>query len=140
MELNKYEDALSECKDIFKDNVENLCSDLFDYVTISDLLDCQSESEIIDLIEKSDYFEREITYYNNAMKYLMENDNSLTVSLSIANKYGYKIDKLNSEILASLLLSENTRTEFYYNLTSIFKEVQICQEEIEKLKVQHNIK
>ena len=58
-------------------------------------------------------FDIEIIYYHNAIKYLQENDPSLTESLNIANEYGYKICDLNSEMLASLLASYNAEQEFY---------------------------
>jgi hypothetical protein len=64
--------------------------------------------------------EVEIIYYNKAMTYLMENDTSLQQSLSIASEFGFDPKNLNSEILASLLASENLRDAFYE-----------CQNEIE---------
>ena len=51
----------------------------------------------------------EIIYYSYAIKYLEENDPSLNQSLSIASEYGYELESLNSEVLASLLASENER-------------------------------
>ena len=58
-------------------------------------------------------FDIEIVYYKNAMKYLTENDTSLTDSLTIAHEFGFDMTKITSETLASLHLSEKTREEFY---------------------------
>ena len=47
------------------------------------------------------------------MDYLREHDNSLSESMEIANDYGYEPKNINSELLASLLASQNAREEFY---------------------------
>lgn len=44
--------------------------------------------------------------YYDAINYLMEEDASLNRSLSLAKEYGYKIDRIDSELLASILISE----------------------------------
>jgi hypothetical protein len=54
----------------------------------------------------------EIIYYSTAIEYLQKNDPSLRESLGLAQEFGYEVKNLNSEILASLLASENTRIEF----------------------------
>jgi hypothetical protein len=68
--------------------------------------------EILDLLESKNAFDIEIIYYKNAMNYLNMHDMSLTDSLELANELGYKLENLNSEILASLLASEITRQAF----------------------------
>lgn len=70
-----------------------------EYSDIDSLLD--------DLREQAD--EAECIYYNNAMEYLGEHDPSLQYSLGIAHDMGYTADKLNSELLATLLMQQNTR-------------------------------
>jgi hypothetical protein len=55
--------------------------------------------------------EIEVIYYANAMEYLSENDNSLTESLTMAHDFGYTADKINSELLATILKQENARNE-----------------------------
>jgi len=69
--------------------------------------------EVRDLLEDNGAFNVEVIYYNDAMSYLMENDSSLKRSLELAADFGYELKNLNSELLASLLASENARTEFY---------------------------
>ncbi len=68
--------------------------------------------EILDLLENHNAFNIEIIYYKNAMDYLNMHDMSLTDSLELASEFGYKLEDLNSEILASLLASEITRQAF----------------------------
>lgn len=71
--------------------------------------------EDIDTIrsEVEDNLNIEIIYYSNAIEYLMENDPSLNESLRIASEFGFTPDNLNSEVLASLLASENERDIWY---------------------------
>ena len=69
--------------------------------------------EVRDLLEENGAFNVEVIYYNDAIQYLKDYDNSLRNSLELAIEHGYSIKDLNSELLASLLASENARTEFY---------------------------
>lgn len=55
----------------------------------------------------------EITYYSRPIEYLKEKDNSLTRSLKIANKQGFELSKLNSEILATLLYQDKLYNELW---------------------------
>ena len=55
--------------------------------------------------------EKEIMYYTTAMEYLKDNDSSLMESLEIAHGLGYTANKLNSELLATLLLQDKTKTD-----------------------------
>lgn len=78
-----------------------------------DNIDIENAFESIrEMIEESNGFDIEIIYYYNAMEYLNKNDNSLKESLEIASEMGYEVKNLNSEILASLLASQNSRSEF----------------------------
>ena len=77
----------------------------------------------------------EVIYYASAMEYLMENDNSLRESLEIANDLGYELKNLNSEILASLLASQNSRDEFAdleSEINSFFDDIQTEIDESEE--------
>ena len=64
----------------------------------------------------------EIIYYHKAMKYLMENDTSLSESMELAQEIGYEPKDINSELLASLLATHKNEEEFNY-----------IQEELEEL-------
>lgn len=68
--------------------------------------------EFSDSIENS-ILESEIIYYRVAMDYLLENDASLSESLSLAEEHGYSPGDLNSEILATLLYQSNLSQEWY---------------------------
>lgn len=92
-------------------NINNL--DLMDYVDIQDIDLNNAFESIFDMLDEKDAFNIEIIYYYNAMEYLREHDNSLNQSLEIAQELGYKLTDLNSELLASLLASQNARDDFY---------------------------
>ena len=72
----------------------------------------QSFEDLREAIEDGNGFDVEIIYYSRAIEYLTENDNSLRESLAIAQDMGYEPKNLSSEILASLLASQNSREEF----------------------------
>ena len=63
-------------------------------------------------IDENNGFDIEIIYYSNAMEYLTRNDTSLRESIEIAIDYGYELKNINSELLASLLASQNSRGQF----------------------------
>ena len=56
--------------------------------------------------------DNDIIYYSEAIEYLSEHDNSLQDSLNLAIEFGYTIEKLNSELLATLLYQKNLSEEF----------------------------
>jgi len=89
-------------------NVENL-----DILYCIGNTEVESFDDIVYCIDNNRGFDVEIIYYSAAIKYLQENDTSLRESLGIASEYGYEVKNLNSEILASLLASQNCRNEFY---------------------------
>lgn len=78
--------------------------------------------ELFDEIESEGLFYVEILYYSEAMRYLMEYDRSLCESMRIADKMGYDVKDINSELLASLLASHYIR-EDYYNLSNEIDEI-----------------
>ena len=68
--------------------------------------------EIIDVLSDNNAFEQEVIYYATAIKYLQENDPSLSESMEIASEYGFTLENINSEVLASLLKTQNVREDF----------------------------
>jgi hypothetical protein len=74
--------------------------------------DTQTFEDLRGAIDNGGGFDIEIIYYSRAIEYLKENDSSLRESLSIAAELGYEVSNLNSEVLASLLASQNARSEF----------------------------
>ena len=79
---------------------------------ISDIDDITSEEELQEELQENQAFDVEIIYYANAIEYLKEYDQSLSDSIEIALEYGYTLENINSEILASLLASQNLRDEY----------------------------
>jgi len=112
--------------------VENLdLPYLLNYISIEDL---NSFDDIVEAIDNAGLFNVDIVYYASAMDYLRENDPSLQECMRIASEFGYEVDRLNSELLASLLASEKVREEFYEYQNSIeefFNELEEDQEEDE---------
>ena len=86
--------------------------DVLNYVDIDNIDPVNPFESIFEMIEESNGFDIEIFYYSNAMNYLSENDPSLQESLEIASDYGFDVQSLNSEILASILASKLVREEF----------------------------
>ena len=87
--------------------------DILDYVNPEDIDIENAYESILDKLQDNGGFNVEIIYYSNAIKFLQENDASLKESLEIASEFGYSLDNLNSEVLASLLASRQAEEEFY---------------------------
>jgi hypothetical protein len=94
--------------ELLNDTIENV-----DFTGFLSGEDFTTFEEVRDLLENNNALNIEIIYYSDAMRYLMQNDNSLRNSLDLAADFGYELKNLNSETLASLLASENARNEFY---------------------------
>ncbi len=87
----------------------NIDLDLQYHINIDEV---ESFDDMTEQIENNNGFDIDIIYYYNAMKYLMEHDTSLNESMELAHELGYTADKINSELLASLLASQNIRIEW----------------------------
>jgi hypothetical protein len=86
--------------------------------------DGMSFDEFIEAIQNY-ISEQEIIYYSKAMEFLRDNDNSLKDSLEIAIEYGYTIENVNSELLATLLhqkLLNEDLSEVMDEIQDIFNE------------------
>jgi len=84
---------------------------------------------------ENEAFDVEIIYYSAAIEYLSENDPSLQESMSIASEMGFTTENLNSELLASLLASQNCREEWQEletEISNFFKELGTEIEELEE--------
>ena len=109
--------------------------DVLNYVDIDNIDPVNPFESIFEMIEESNGFDIEIFYYSNAMNYLSENDPSLQESLEIASDYGFDVQSLNSEILASLLASKLAREEFQElesEINDFFEELEEEEEEEEE--------
>ena len=121
-----------------KTKIENFLRELKTEIDVLYLVDIDNIDHdnafdsIRQMIEDGNGFDVDIIYYAKAMEYLAENDTSLSESLKIASEYGYEVQNLNSEILASLLASRNVRDEFYEledEINSFFEELEEEEEE-----------
>ena len=96
------------------DEQMELDDNIINYVDIDAIDNDDAFTSIYEMIDENGGFNCDVIYYSNAIKYLQENDASLIESLEIASDLGYEVKNLNSEILASLLKSQNVRDEFLY--------------------------
>lgn len=94
------------------DNRTEINDNLVNYVDIENIDFSNPYQSIYEMVDENDGFNIEVIYYSTAIQYLMENDNSLRESLELADAMGYSAGDLNSEILASILKSENARNDF----------------------------
>ena len=58
-------------------------------------------------------YEKEIIYYGSAIEFLRDKDPSFKESLEYAFELGYTCDKLNSEVLATILYQRRLEEELY---------------------------
>ena len=106
--------------------------EIMDYIQIEDIDYSDAYQSIYEMIDENGGFDIDIIYYSNAINYLKENDSSLHESIEIALEYGYELKSINSEILASLLASQNARNEFYElekEINHFFNELEEEEEE-----------
>lgn len=73
----------------------------------------KDSNEIFGDLSDAGFFHVEIISYHTAMEYLKEHDTSLSDSLELATEYGYTLENINSELLASLHASEKRREDFF---------------------------
>lgn len=104
--------TLEELKNAIKELVD--CEDIED-VVCDNLYMLDSNTNAKDFIERiaESINEQDIVYSSNAIKYLEKNDSSLFYSLQLASEYGYTVEDLSSEILATVLYQDNLRKSFY---------------------------
>lgn len=124
----------TELRNSIEDFLQNLETevDVLNYVDIDNIDFENAFDSIVEMINDNNGFDNEIIYYSNAMNYLRENDPSLRESLNLAHELGYTADSLDSEILASLLITENIRNEFFQledEINEFFEELEEEEEE-----------
>jgi len=103
-------DALNELSSQY---LGDNATDFLNVTMQEDLNSYNDSDELFQDLQDNGYFNEEIIYYYNAMKYLQENDCSLSESLEIATEYGYTTENLNSETLASLHASRKKEEDFF---------------------------
>ena len=105
--------------------------EIMDYIQIEDIDYSDAYQSIYEMIDENGGFDIDIIYYSNAIEYLKQNDSSLRESMEIAQEYGYEPKNINSELLASLLASQNARQEFYElqdKINNFFSELETEEE------------
>ena len=70
------------------------------------------KEQIQEYFQENNLLDHEIIYHANAIEFLKRHDQSLQQSLEIAKEYGYTIENINSELLASLLATSYAQEEF----------------------------
>ena len=106
--------------------------DILNLINLEDIDYSNAFNSIEEMISDNNGFDIEVIYYSNAIDYLRENDPSLKESLGIASEYGFELDNLSSETLASLLKSQNERenfTELESEINDFFTELEEQEEE-----------
>ena len=78
--------------------------------------DLTDVNDLFDDLQTNGYFNEEVIYYSTAIRYLKDNDPSLTESLEIATEYGYEAKNLNSELLATLHASQKKENTFFEDI------------------------
>lgn len=120
--------------------IETFLSELSTEVDVLGLIDIDNIdyndafNSIYEMIDDSRGFDIDVIYYSNAINYLRENDPSLRESLELASDMGFSLDNINSELLASLLASEDARNNFYYledEINDFFENLEEEEEEEE---------
>ncbi len=97
----------------FLDSIEIENVNLMDFVNIDEIDTDNPAESIFDMINDEGGFNVDIIYYSNAIEYLKRYDNCLTESIEIAIEYGYTLENINSELLASLLASKNAMCDYW---------------------------
>ena len=131
-----YQEIETKTNTFFNSLLSNCDISINDYIYINDIIDIDNLEnfdaskvfdEITNILQDNNAFNLEIIYYSNAIDFLKQYDPSLNESLVIAAEYGFNIESLNSELLASLLYSQ-IETENFYNLeseiTAFFDEIE----------------
>jgi hypothetical protein len=112
------EDREHEKNELIRDTLQGLTikyldDDALDYLSCSDELGDYDSDQIREELQDNGFFDVEIIYYYKAMDYLKEHDTSLSESIEIAHEYGYTLENINSELLASLHASRERENKFF---------------------------
>ena len=107
----KQEKQIEDLIELFEDYAEDI--DVDSILHYNEIEDINDSDDLLELIEDNNGFDIDIIYYSKAIKYLAENDASLSESIEIAVDMGYSLENLNSETLASLHASQKARDDFW---------------------------
>ena len=107
----KEEKQIDDLIKLFEDYAEDI--DIDSILNYNDINDINDSDDLLELIEDNNGFDIDIIYYSKAIKYLAENDASLSESIELAVDMGYELENVNSELLASLHASQKAREDFH---------------------------
>jgi len=107
----KEEKQIDDLIKLFEDYAEDI--DIDDILHYNEIEDINNSDDLLELIEDNNGFDIDIIYYSKAIKYLTENDASLSESIELAVDMGYELENVNSELLASLHASQKAREDFH---------------------------
>ena len=93
--------------------LEYLQEDATEFLSLPDELEDYDTHQIYDELQDNGFFNVDIIYYSKAIEYLKNNDASLSESIDIASDYGYTLENINSETLASLHASRQRMDKFW---------------------------
>jgi hypothetical protein len=102
------------------EQIETKLVDLFDKNNLDIDISCHLNNDykinnfddLQELLQDNNALDVEIIYYYNAIDFLSEKDPSLCDSIALAYNLGYDFEKLNSELLASILATDILRFQF----------------------------
>ena len=103
--------------------LEYLQEDATEFLSLPDELEDYDTHQIFDELHDNGFFNVEIIYYSKAIEYLQENDASLCESIEIATEYGFTLDNINSETLASLHASRDRENKFWEDVAPKLNEL-----------------
>ena len=93
--------------------LEYLGEDATEFLCSSDELEDYDTHQIYDELQDNGFFNVDVIYYSKAIEYLKNNDASLSESIDIATEYGFTLENINSETLASLHASRDRENKFW---------------------------
>jgi len=104
-------------------SLEYLGEDATEFLCSPDELEDYDTHQIFDELQDNGFFNVDIIYYTKAIEYLKENDASLSESIDIATEYGYTLENINSETLASLHASNQRINKFWEDVEPKLNEI-----------------
>lgn len=114
--------------DFIKECQKNTDFDVVYYIDEQELEALETAEQVVGYIESLNdnrrITDKDVIYSSCAIDYLQENDPSLQNSLEIAHEYGIGTKDLNSEILASLLASQENEEKFTEFLENLREELE----------------
>ena len=124
------EQALAVLKQVFDDSeLSKHCEDIDNALNYYD--GANDADDFAEWYRETYVQSAEIIYYHTAIDYLKENDPSLMESLGLAHDMGYEANKINSELLATLLLQqelESELSELHSDLVEYFEAIQALED------------